>query len=369
MKKASPLVDLCYPSTQGSADKEILRSKQMMAQDLVKNQCVQLHNDKVERVSTQPLVFQAATTLHADDPDSAGGGSSKPAGSATPRLAQLCWLPRLAVHAVRLSFQPFADSAADPSPFLSSITGGPSPSNVSTDQIPIAVLFESTSGDLNEFFLEMIRKSRLGFVLVDKQPDGRLVDHNGENSGEVLYLRERVAPHGLSRGSPSLRRQMNSIPFDKNPELNLKLYPKSSVMPECDEMGNCVYVFGTSLSYPATLLERKFTPQAHSSPSELSGRCCCSEYHSERSLVGLKASIGEPFSNPLRLQLPKTGCIPFSVPVVLDVLLLFLFCCLYVMLVYIVSAGICYASDSFVLADFTYILLLTFVSSAALNPP
>ncbi|GKG45175.1 hypothetical protein Tco_0495253, partial [Tanacetum coccineum] len=47
-----------------------------------------------------------------------------------------------------------ADSAAGPSPFLSSIAGGPSPSNVSTDQIPIDVLFESTSGDINEFFLE-----------------------------------------------------------------------------------------------------------------------------------------------------------------------------------------------------------------------
>ncbi|GKG23910.1 hypothetical protein Tco_0391946 [Tanacetum coccineum] len=54
----------------------------------------------------------------------------------------------------KIGVLPFADSAAGPLPFLSSIISGPTPSNVSTDQIPIAVLFESTSGDINEFFLE-----------------------------------------------------------------------------------------------------------------------------------------------------------------------------------------------------------------------
>ncbi|GJT02127.1 hypothetical protein Tco_0823296 [Tanacetum coccineum] len=38
----------------------------------------------VERVSSQPASVPAATPHTADDPDSAGGGSSNPAGSATP---------------------------------------------------------------------------------------------------------------------------------------------------------------------------------------------------------------------------------------------------------------------------------------------
>ncbi|GKF91185.1 hypothetical protein Tco_0274886, partial [Tanacetum coccineum] len=39
---------------------------------------------RVERVSSQPASVPAATTLPADDSDSAGGGSSNPASSATP---------------------------------------------------------------------------------------------------------------------------------------------------------------------------------------------------------------------------------------------------------------------------------------------
>ncbi|GKF22118.1 putative ribonuclease H-like domain-containing protein, partial [Tanacetum coccineum] len=65
----------------------------------------------------------------------------------------------------------FANSAAGPSPFLSSIAGGPSPSSVSTDQIPIAVLFESTSGDINEFFLESDEEAQIGMSRVVADPD------------------------------------------------------------------------------------------------------------------------------------------------------------------------------------------------------
>nr|GFC95967.1 hypothetical protein [Tanacetum cinerariifolium] len=68
----------------------------------------------------------------------------------------------------KVGVSPFADSTADASPFLSSIAGGPSPSNVFdvsaaptisaprffvADQIPV-VLFESTSMNLHEFFLD-----------------------------------------------------------------------------------------------------------------------------------------------------------------------------------------------------------------------
>ncbi|GKD75842.1 hypothetical protein Tco_1334124, partial [Tanacetum coccineum] len=116
----------------------------------------------------------AATTLPADDPDSAGGGSSNPAGSATPMAGSAASntaggafgttftnstvTTTAAMDSTgscrKIGVSPFADSAADPSPFFSSIAGGPSPSNVSIDHIPIVVLFESTSGGINEFFLE-----------------------------------------------------------------------------------------------------------------------------------------------------------------------------------------------------------------------
>ncbi|GJT31099.1 hypothetical protein Tco_0911374, partial [Tanacetum coccineum] len=102
---------------------------------------------RVERVSSQPTSVPAATTLPADDPDSAGGGSSNPAGSATPMadsaasdtaggafgataamdstVTTTAAMDSAGTAAAMVS--PFADSAAGPSTFLSSIAGGPSP--------------------------------------------------------------------------------------------------------------------------------------------------------------------------------------------------------------------------------------------------
>ncbi|GKG17060.1 hypothetical protein Tco_0362017, partial [Tanacetum coccineum] len=114
----------------------------------------------VERVFSQPASVHAATTLPADDPDSAGGGSSNPAGSvtsmagsATSNTASGAFGATVTDSTItttaaidsagsrhKIGVSPLADSAAGPSPFFSSIAGGPSPSNVSTDQIPIAVL-------------------------------------------------------------------------------------------------------------------------------------------------------------------------------------------------------------------------------------
>ncbi|GJX18404.1 hypothetical protein Tco_0221081, partial [Tanacetum coccineum] len=144
---------------------------------------------RVDRVSTQPASVPAATTLPADDPDSDGGGTSNPAGSATPMTGSDtagCAFGAPAIDSTvsttaamdsagsyrQIGVSPFADSAADPSPFLSSIAGGPSPSNASTDQIPFAVLFESTSGGINEFFLESDEEEHI----VDKLPDDEIVD-------------------------------------------------------------------------------------------------------------------------------------------------------------------------------------------------
>ncbi|GJV96800.1 hypothetical protein Tco_1548377 [Tanacetum coccineum] len=176
---------------------------------------------RVERVSSQPASVPAATTLPADDPDSAGGGSSNPAGSATPMAGSAAsntaggsfgaqvtdstvtttaamdsagTRRKLGVSAgtPAAMVSPFADSVADPSPFLSSIAGGPSPSNVSTDHIPIAVLFESTSGDINEFFLESDEEEQIGMSRVVADPDS-----DDEVIAEIIFRGKSISGDGV----------------------------------------------------------------------------------------------------------------------------------------------------------------------------
>ncbi|GKG65513.1 hypothetical protein Tco_0677215, partial [Tanacetum coccineum] len=53
----------------------------------------------------------------------------------------------------KIGVSSFADSAAGPLPFISSIAGGPLPSNVST-------------GDINEFFLESDEEEQIGMSRV-----------------------------------------------------------------------------------------------------------------------------------------------------------------------------------------------------------
>ncbi|GKA84090.1 hypothetical protein Tco_0805685 [Tanacetum coccineum] len=218
-RKKRALADLRYRALKGKPMKK--SEVTQMMRNLVKNQWCAAHNgtitmkdvkamnpqqlieeyeyicrrlEKDRLLSAQYNLFRpkppasvpAATTLPADDPDSAGGGSSNPAGSATPMAGSAASntaggafgatvtdstvTTTAAMDSAgsrrKIGVSPFADSAAGPSPFLSSIAGGPSPSNVSTDQIPIAVLFESTSGDINEFFLESDEEEQIGMSRV-----------------------------------------------------------------------------------------------------------------------------------------------------------------------------------------------------------
>ncbi|GJU94303.1 hypothetical protein Tco_1319059 [Tanacetum coccineum] len=161
-----------------SAQFNLFRPKPAIAEPPSKRQ-------RVEHVSSQPASVPAAPTLPADDPDSVGSGSSNPAGSATPMagsaasntaggafgatvtdstVTTTATMDSAGSHR-KIGVSPFADSVADPLPFLSSIAGGPSPSHVSTDQIPVAVLFESTSGDLTEFFLESDEEEQIEWVV------------------------------------------------------------------------------------------------------------------------------------------------------------------------------------------------------------
>ncbi|GJZ11652.1 hypothetical protein Tco_0546411 [Tanacetum coccineum] len=139
-----------------------------------------------ERVTSQPASVPAATTLPADDPDSAGGGSSNPVGSATPMAGSA------ASNTVGGAFGATVTDSTVNTPAAMDSAGsrrGPSPSNVSTDQIPIAVLFESTSGDLNEFFLESDEEEQIGMSRVVADPDS-----DDEVIAEIIF-----------RGEPFLR--------------------------------------------------------------------------------------------------------------------------------------------------------------------
>ncbi|GKG06889.1 hypothetical protein Tco_0329858, partial [Tanacetum coccineum] len=174
------------------------------------------------RVSSQSTSVPAATTLHVDDPDSAGGGSSNPAGSATPMAdsaasdtaggafgataamdstvtttaamdsAGTRRKLRDSAGTAAAMVSPFVDSAAGPSPFLSSIAGGPSPSNVFIDHIPIDVLFESTSGGINEFFLESDEEEQIGLSRVVAD-----LDSDDEVLAEIIFRGKSISADGV----------------------------------------------------------------------------------------------------------------------------------------------------------------------------
>ncbi|GKC16672.1 hypothetical protein Tco_1013454 [Tanacetum coccineum] len=95
----------------------------------------------------------AATTQPADDHDSAGGSSFHPAGSATP-----------------MSGSAVPDTAGGPLDTTDSDDSS-SPSPVSTDHIPIDVLFEPTPGGINAFFLDSDEDEQIGLSRVAAEPD------------------------------------------------------------------------------------------------------------------------------------------------------------------------------------------------------
>ncbi|GJR09522.1 hypothetical protein Tco_0792174 [Tanacetum coccineum] len=141
---------------------------------------------RVERASSQPASVPAATTHTADDPDSAGGGSSNPAGSAfgAPVTDSTVTTPAAMDSAGsrrEIGVSPFADSAASSSP-----------SNVSTDHIPIDVLFESTSGGINDFFLESDEEEQIGMSRVAATPDS-----DDEVLAEILFRGKSISGDGV----------------------------------------------------------------------------------------------------------------------------------------------------------------------------
>ncbi|GJR62876.1 putative ribonuclease H-like domain-containing protein [Tanacetum coccineum] len=155
---------------------------------------------RVERASSQPSDVPAATTQPADDPDSAGGSSFHPAGS-TPMSGSA--VPDTAGDpldttgtASTVPTSAAMDSAASRhelgiSPFADSDNSS-SPSPVSTDHIPIDVLFDSTSGGLHEFFLASDEDAPIGMSRIAADPASE-----DEVLAEILFRGQYVSGAGV----------------------------------------------------------------------------------------------------------------------------------------------------------------------------
>ncbi|GJR41529.1 xylulose kinase-1 [Tanacetum coccineum] len=155
---------------------------------------------RVERTSSQPSDVPAATTQPADDPDSAGGSSFHPAGS-TPMSGSA--VPDTAGGpldttgtASTVPTSAAMDSAASHhelgiSPFADSDDSS-SPSPVSTDHIPIDVLFEPTPGGINAFFLDSDEDEQIGLSRVAAEPDS-----DDEVLAEILFRGQYVSGAGV----------------------------------------------------------------------------------------------------------------------------------------------------------------------------
>ncbi|GKA55664.1 reverse transcriptase domain-containing protein [Tanacetum coccineum] len=162
-----------------SAQYNLFRPKPVISEPPSKRQ-------RVDRVSSQPAFVPAATTHTADDPDSAGGGTSHPAGSTFGAPVSDSTVPTPAAmdsagshHESGVS--PFADSA-----------DSSSPPNVSTDHIPLDVLFESTSGGINDFFLTSDADEQIGMSRVAVDPDS-----DDEVLAEILFRGKYISGAGV----------------------------------------------------------------------------------------------------------------------------------------------------------------------------
>ncbi|GJW64243.1 putative ribonuclease H-like domain-containing protein [Tanacetum coccineum] len=217
-KKKRALADLRYRALKG---KPLKKSEvTQMMRNLVKNQWCAAHNGtitmkdvkamnkqqlieeyEVEHVSSQPASVPAATTLPADDPDSAGGGSSNPAASATPLTGSAASNPAGGTFDAPVTDPTVSTSAAmdsagshraiGVSPFADSADSS-SPSNVTTDPIQIDVLFASTSGGINDFFLDSDEEEQIGRSRVAADPDS-----DDEVLAEILFRGKSISGDGV----------------------------------------------------------------------------------------------------------------------------------------------------------------------------
>ncbi|GJU89604.1 hypothetical protein Tco_1302027 [Tanacetum coccineum] len=159
----------------------------------------------------------------------AGGGSFKPAVSATP-MADFA-VPDTAggtlgtdVTASTVPTSAAMDSAGSHrasgvSPFADSADSS-SPSPVSTDHIPIDVLFEPTSGGINEFFLDSDEDEQIGMSRVAADPDS-----DDEVLAEILFRGQYISGAGVV--------VVDKLPDDEivDPRVKVETIPESAASP------------------------------------------------------------------------------------------------------------------------------------------
>ncbi|GKB42019.1 hypothetical protein Tco_0886961 [Tanacetum coccineum] len=213
-RKKRALADLRYRALKGKPLKQ--SEVTQMMRNLVKNQWCAAHNGTITMTTVKAMTKQqlleeyeyicsrlekdrllsahvpAATTHTADDPDSAGGGSSHPAGLATPMAGTAAsnpaggtfdatgidsTVPTTAVmdsagtrHEIGVS--PFVDSA-----------DSSSPSNV---------LFESTPGGILDFFLDSDEEETIGMSRAAADPDS-----DDDVLAEIIFRGKSISGDGV----------------------------------------------------------------------------------------------------------------------------------------------------------------------------
>ncbi|GJS14743.1 hypothetical protein Tco_0409215 [Tanacetum coccineum] len=91
------------------------------------------------------------------------------------------------------------------SPFVD-FADSSSPSPVSTDHIPIDVLFESTSGGITEFFLDSDEDEQIGMSHVAADPDS-----DDEVLAEILFRGQYISGAGIVDVGLDLWRDVNLL--------------------------------------------------------------------------------------------------------------------------------------------------------------
>ncbi|GJX08449.1 hypothetical protein Tco_0196381 [Tanacetum coccineum] len=146
---------------------------------------------RVDHGTSPPSDVPAATTPPADDPDSAGGGSSSAApfaDSAAP-FADSAAPTTVTPSAAKDSAGSHRESGVSP---FADLADSSSPTPVSTDHISFDVLFESTSGGINAFFLDSDEDEQIGMSRVAADPDS-----DDEVLAEIIFRGTSISGHGV----------------------------------------------------------------------------------------------------------------------------------------------------------------------------
>ncbi|GJS57627.1 hypothetical protein Tco_0652411 [Tanacetum coccineum] len=219
-KKKHALADLRYRALKGKPMKQ--SEVTQMMRNLVKNQwcaghngtitmtavkampkqqlieeyeyiCRRLEKDRlVEHASSQPDSVPAATTHTADDPDSAGGGSSNPAASATPMAGSASSNPAGGTFDATGIDSTVPTTAALDSVGSRSEIGVSSFADSADSSSPSNVLFESTSGGILDFFLDSDEEERIGMSRVVADPDS-----DDEVFAEIIFRGKSISGDGV----------------------------------------------------------------------------------------------------------------------------------------------------------------------------